>query len=391
MRGGLVASGLVFGILAGLLSGIPQAVSQESPARAAVPVNVEGIELFEIESKLLTEFWGRPMVIQAGVVLPPGHDASRHDTPVCYSIHGFGGSHQEAWGAGARLRTAMSTREYPEMLYVYLNAQFPMGHHEFADSVNNGPWGKALTTEFIPQLEATYGAAATSTGRFLTGHSSGGWSSLWLQVNYPEFFGGVWSTAPDSVDFRDFTGINVYSFENAYVDPQGTEIPLVRQGEKWVMILKTYAQQEYAKSDYGGQFASFDAVFSPRAADGRPMKLFDRETGKIDRETAEAWRKYDISLILKNDWDRLGPLLSGKLHIYMGTLDTYRLEGALKLMKADLEAIQSDAEILLVEGRDHGTLFRSHPELWPEGMLPHIHKAMRASWDRHLNTTQLVP
>lgn len=391
MRDGLVASGLILGILTGLFTGIPQAASQESPTHAVVPVSVEGIELFEVESKLLTEFWGRPMMIRAGVVLPPGHDASRPDTPVCYSIHGFGGSHREAWSAGPRLRTAMSEREYPEMLYVYLNAQFPLGHHEFADSVNNGPWGKALTTEFIPQLEAKYGAAATSAGRFLTGHSSGGWSSLWLQVNYPEYFGGVWSTAPDSVDFRDFTGINVYSFENAYVDPEGAEIPLVRQGEKWVMMLKTYAQQEYAKSDHGGQFASFDAVFSPRATDGRPMKLFDRKTGKIDREVADAWQKYDISLILKNNWDRLGPLLSGKLHIYMGTLDTYRLEGALKLMKADLEAIHSDAEILLVEGRDHGTLFRPHPELWPQGMLPHIHNAMRASWDRHLPSTETVP
>ena len=379
MRGAVVVIGLLFG----LLSGSPWAASQEPAARPAAPADVEGVELFEIESKLLTEFWGRPMTIQAGVVLPPGHDASKRDTPVCYSIHGFGGSHREAWRHGARLRTDMKEREYPKLLYVFLNAQFSMGHHEFADSVNNGPWGKALTMEFIPQLEAKYGAAATPESRFLTGHSSGGWSSLWLQVNYPEYFGGVWSTAPDSVDFRDFTGVDVYSFENAYVDPQGAEIPLVRKGDKWVMMLKTYAQQEYAKSDHGGQFASFDAVFSPRAEDGRPMKLFDRETGKIDRETAEAWRKYDISLILKNDWERLRPLLQSKLHIYMGTLDTYRLEGAVKLMKADLDSLQSDAEILLVEGRDHGTLFRPHPELWPEGMLPHIHNAMRASWDRH--------
>jgi len=385
MRKAVVASGLFLG----LLTGTPCLAWQESPCCAA-PADVEGVELFEIESPLLTEFWGRPMKIQAGVVLPPGDDASQHDTPVCYSIHGFGGSHREAWNAGAALRTAMTERGYPKLLYVYLNAQFPLGHHEFADSVNNGPWGKALTTEFIPQLEAQYGAVAAPGGRFLTGHSSGGWSSLWLQINYPEYFGGVWSTAPDSVDFRDFTGINVYSFENAYVDPQGAEIPLVRQGEKWVMMLKTYAQQEYARSDYGGQFASFDAVFSPRAADGRPMKLFDRKTGRIDRETAEAWRKYDISLTLRNHWERLGPLLSGKLHIYMGTLDTYRLEGALKLMKTDLDAMQSDAQILLVDGRDHGNLFDPHPELWPQGMLPHIHTAMRASWDRHTHESNTI-
>lgn len=384
MRRAVVASCLLIGMLTGVCIESPLAFSQEPPVRAAAPVAVEGVELFEIESKLLTEFWGRPMMIQAGIVLPPGHDAAKQDIPVCYSIHGFGGSHREAWRAGAKLRTSMSDSAYPVMLYVFLNAQFPLGHHEFADSVNNGPWGQALIEEFIPQLEAKYGAAATPNGRYLTGHSSGGWSSLWLQVTYPEFFGGVWSTAPDSVDFRDFTGIDVYAFENAYVDPDGKDIPLVRRNGEWAMMLKEFAQNEYARSDYGGQFASFDAVFSPRADDGRPMKLFDRETGKIDREVAETWRKYDISLILKNNWSQLEPHLTGKLHVYMGTIDTFRLEGALKLMKADLDALQSDAEILLVEGRDHGTLFQPHAELWPEGMLPHIHHAMRARWDLHL-------
>ena len=95
MRSVLFTSGLVFGMLTGLLTGNPRAASQESPARAVV-ADVEGVELFEIESKLLTEFWGRRMTIQAGVILPPGHDASRCDTPVCYSIHGFGSSHREA-------------------------------------------------------------------------------------------------------------------------------------------------------------------------------------------------------------------------------------------------------------------------------------------------------
>lgn len=383
MRGAKVARNLAVALLMGLFATIPNVLSQETPRRAA-PAAVDGVELFEIESKLLTEFWGRPMKIQAGVVLPPAHDVSQRDTPVCYSIHGFGGSHRRAWRSGEQLRKSMRENGYPKMLYVFLNAQFPLGHHEFADSVNNGPWGQALIEEFIPQLEIKYGAAAVPKGRFLTGHSSGGWSSLWLQVTYPEFFGGVWSTAPDSVDFRDFTGIDVYSFENAYVDHLGKDIPLVRRNGEWAMTLKKFAQNEYARSDYGGQFASFDAVFSPRAEDGRPMKLFDRETGKIDREVAETWRKYDISLILKNNWEQLEPHLRGKLHVYMGTIDTFRLEGALKLMKLELEALQSDAEILLVDGRDHGTLFQPHSKLWPEGMLPHIHKMMRASWDNTL-------
>ncbi len=132
------------------------------------------------------------MFIEAGVVSPPTEKLGDRRPPVCYSIHGFGGSHRSAWRAGERLRKRMLEDDYPPMLYVFLNAQYPLGHHEFADSVNNGPWGQALTEEFIPALEEKFKAAAKPTARFLTGHSSGGWSSLWLQVAYPDFFGGTW-------------------------------------------------------------------------------------------------------------------------------------------------------------------------------------------------------
>lgn len=347
---------------------------------------LEGVEHFKIQSKLLTEFWGRPMFIEAGVVMPPDHDKSGDSTPTCYSIHGFGGSHRSAWRFGDDLRKRMQEKDHPRMLYVYLNAQFSLGHHEFADSVNNGPWGEALTTEFIPAFEKAYGAAAKPEGRFLTGHSSGGWSSLWLQVTYPEFFGGCWSTAPDSIDFRDFTGINIYEFDNAYTDPDGEPIQLVRGVDgKFVRTIKQYAQREYERRKFGGQFASFDAVFGPRDVDGQPMKLFDRETGEINRDVLASWKKYDIVLQLKQNWDELKDKLAGKIRIYIGTLDTFRLEGAVKLAKEELEKLGSDAEIVIIEGRNHGSILGPH-ELWPEGLILTIHRKMWAQWQASQGT-----
>lgn len=342
---------------------------------------VEGVEHFRIESPLLTRYWGRTIAIEAGVVLPPSHDPAARDTPMCYSIHGFGGSHRPAWRMGRKLRELMDDEAYPRMIYVFLNASCALGHHEFADSVNNGPLGQALITEFIPALERKFGAVAEPRGRFLTGHSSGGWSSLWLQVTYPEFFGGVWSTAPDPVDFRDFSGVDIYTFKNAYYDASGEEIPLVRRaGGGWAMTIKQYAQHEAEHQPYGGQFGSFDAVFSPRGEDGRPMPLFDRRSGKIDRLVAAHWRNFDIRLILKNHWATLGPKLQGKLHIFTGTEDTYRLEGAVKLLKEELESLGSDAQVVVVDGRDHGSLFAAHDELWPDGLQKYIHDAMWTSW-----------
>ena len=136
------------------------------------------------------------------VLLPDGYRGDRQRRyPVLYVIPGFSGSHFAALTAAAANPTDIAGID---MLYVVLDPSCRLGHHVFADSENNGPVGQALIAELIPHLEKKYQALGVPAARFLTGHSSGGWSSLWLQVTYPEFFGGVWSTSPDPVDFRDF-------------------------------------------------------------------------------------------------------------------------------------------------------------------------------------------
>ncbi len=72
--------------------------------------------------------------------------------------------------------------------------------------------------------------------------------------------------------------------------------------------------------------------------------------------------------------------MSTKLHAYCGTLDTFRLEGALRLIKKDLADLGSDAEIVLVEGCNHGSLMGAHPRLWPGGLMDYIHRAMFRRW-----------
>ena len=57
---------------------------------------------------------------------------------------------------------------------------------------------EALIAELVPHIEKEYRAIGTPAARFVTGHSSGGWSSLWLQISYPDYFGGTWSSSPAS-------------------------------------------------------------------------------------------------------------------------------------------------------------------------------------------------
>lgn len=309
------------------------------------------VKLVDIESPMLTKFHGKPMRMRAGVVLPPsfGKEPDRK-YPVVYEITGFGGNHFAAFGSAYRKATNVAGTE---MIWVVLDGNCRLGHHVFADSANNGPVGTALVKELIPHIEKTYRGSGV---RFTTGHSSGGWSSLWLQVAYPDTFAGCWSTAPDPVDLRDFQLVDVYQKGvNIFTDDQGKPRPLGRMGGKPALFFKPFSDMEEYMGR-GGQLASFEAVFSPRGEDGKPRQLWDRKTGEVNSEVAHAWEKYDISLVLKRNWKALGPKLAGKIHVYMGDEDTFYLDGATRLLKASLAELRSDAVVELFPKRNHGNL-----------------------------------
>lgn len=315
----------------------------------------ESVKSCYLESKLLTKHYGRPTYHRAAVILPEGWELSEtKQYPIIYSIPGFSGSYMDYSGRNTRSGTV---RDGEQFIYVILEPNCPTGHHVFADSANNGPWGKALTTEFIPFLEEKFRAFGKAGARYVTGHSSGGWSSLWLQVTYPSVFGGCWSTSPDPVDFRDFQRINIYEKgANMFYDEKNEPRPIARFGDKPVLFFKQFSDME--RPIRGEQLGSFEAVFSPRGSDGEPMKLWDRDTGAIDPTVAEAWKKYDMGLILRENHKELGPKLKGKLHVYMGNMDTFYLEGAVKLLRDDMKELMPEAKFELFPG-DHGTVMTS--------------------------------
>jgi hypothetical protein len=310
------------------------------------------VKVVEISSRLLTAFYGRETRLRAAVALPASFDTQpRKRYPVVYEIPGFGGDHRMALG-----RVSSTNVAGHEALWVVLDPACRNGHHVFADSANNGPRGRALIEELIPHLEEKFRAIGKPAARVVTGHSSGGWSSLWLQVSYPDFFGGVWSTAPDPVDFRDFQRIDLYKPGiNMFVDEAGRKRPLARRGGTVMIDYRPFSDMEVVMG-HGGQLASFEAVFSERGEDGQPKKLWDRRTGAVDREVARSWEKYDIRLVLERNWKTLGPKLRGKIHVYMGDQDTFFLEGAAIRLRQALKELGSDAVVGLFAGKDHGSL-----------------------------------
>jgi hypothetical protein len=310
--------------------------------------------LFRVRSRLLSDFHGRRVDLQAVVHLPASYESQPgRRFPVIFEIPGFGGALRHFW---RKEPYRSGVENGAEFIHVMLDGHGPLGHHEFADSDNNGPYGRALIEEFLPAFEREYRTVAAAHGRLLTGHSSGGWSSLWLQVTYPDVFGGTWSTAPDPVDFRDFQKINVYAAdENMFRDGERNRRPLARFDGQPVLWYDDFCRMEDVIGP-GGQLHSFEAAFSPRGDDGRPLLLWNRETGAIDPAVAEAWKRYDIRLLLEENWQTLEPKLAGKIHVFMGSQDTFYLDGATVLLKESLERLGSDAVVEIHQGRDHSTL-----------------------------------
>ena len=314
----------------------------------------EWCKLFRVRSKLLSEFHKQDVFLQAAVLLPVSyHKQPGRKYPVIFTIPGFGGTHFD----GVRKDPIGEQNDGGvEFIRLMLDPSCPLGHHVFADSANNGPFGTALVKELIPDLEKQFRVDARPAARFLTGHSSGGWSSLWLMVSHPDDFAGTWSTSPDPVTFEDFQFINLYAAgENMYVDRKGARRPIARQGNSPVLWYRDFDVMEEALGP-GGQLHSFEAVFSPRGADGKPIRIWDRKTGAVNTEAAKAWETYDIRLILERNWPTLGSKLRGKLNVHMGDLDTFYLEGATRLLGESLKKLGSDAVVEMHPGKDHGSI-----------------------------------
>jgi hypothetical protein len=330
---------------------------------------VAGVQIVEVPSKLLSDFRHQPVMLRAGVVLPARYDSKRQ-YPAVYEVPGFGGNHFSAFGHASEVDTAPLDSPVrllaPDVFWIVLDPESPNGHTLFADSDNNGPCGEALVKELIPALEARYPLIAKPTARILRGHSSGGWATLWLLLNYPDTFGATWSSSPDPIDFHRLQLSDIYEWDNFFAH-DGHDVPSMRFNGLETMTVRQENAIEYVLGPgltSGQQWASWQAVWGERLPDGKIRPLYDVKSGVIDHAEAETYRRFDLDALLCQDPGRYAPLWRKRVHLLVGDQDTYYLNGAVTLIKADLDRVSSGAlvrpgdfgYIRIVPGADHYSL-----------------------------------
>ena len=301
------------------------------------------VKYVKFQSKLLSAFHGRPIFLRAGIILPRdfGRDTAAK-YPLEVNIGGFGDSYNTAgrlMEEGSTFKSMWVSDSTPRMIFLQLDGDSPLGDCYQVNSENNGPYGDAVVSELIPYIEGKYRAVGRPSARFLSGGSTGGWVSLALQVFYPDSFNGTWSGFPDPVDFRAYQLIDIYADTNAFVNKAGFERPAARStlGEVlWTMRHEVRMENVMGAGDSytmsGGQWGSWNAVYSPRSRAGTPAPLWDPKTGTIDTTLRNSWKKYDLRLVLQDHWQTLAPKLKGKLHIWVGDADNYFLNNAVHLL-----------------------------------------------------------
>ena len=335
----------------------------------ATPADTKYVRHLRIQSALLTKFWGRPMFLSAIVLVPRGFDEhpAAHYPEMVFEGHfpdafddfrttppdpNLKPDYSERFHLAGynRIQQEQAYDEYkkwiapgfPRVLVIQIQHANPFYDDSYAvDSANVGPYGDAIETELMPAVEKAFRGIGQGWARFLYGGSTGGWESLAVQMFYPERYNGAFVACPDPVDFHAYVTRDLYKDDNMFYI-QGAahriEQPAMRDYLGHTLIsLRDNIQYEAALGDHGRSGEQFDiwqAVYGPVGADGYPQPIFDKETGAIDHATAAYWREhYDLNAILQRDWTTLGPKLQGKLHLFVGSDDTYFLNDAVYLME----------------------------------------------------------
>jgi hypothetical protein len=343
----------------------------------AAPKDSKYIKHISIQSKLLTEFWGRPMYLGAHVLLPEGFD--EHPT-VKYPLAIFHGHFPDDFGGfrttppDAGLIPDTNTRfhitgynitqqqeaynfykqwtgpAFPRVLAIEIQHANPYYDDSYAvNSANLGPYGDAITYELIPAIEKQFRGIGEGWARFVYGGSTGGWEALAVQTFYPNEYNGCYAACPDPIDFHHYMTVDLYNHTNAYYaesDFKNTERPGHRNYLGHVnATVKEMNQRELAigtRSRSGDQFDIWEAVYSPMDSDGYPKRIFDKHTGVIDSTVAAYWREnFDLAYILKRDWPKIGESLKGKIHIYVGDMDNFYLNNAVYTTEDMLKQLQN--------------------------------------------------
>jgi Putative esterase len=323
------------------------------------------VKEIKCHSAILSKFHNKPIFLNAAVILPAQYyEQPSKRFPVYFIVAGYGSDYHHYSSTESNDTLPSIPLDTIPCIKIYLDGNCSLGHSAYANSDNNGPVGDAFTYEFIPLLDKKF---RTNGCRLIRGHSSGGWTVVYLLTHYPRLFAGGNASAPDPVDFHRFTLTNLYTDNKRveFIDGLTMDKPDIVIEYDRPNIVHSIEDIIYR----GQQNVSFDAVFGPRGKNGLPISLFNTATSEINRDVFTYWKRYDLTQYIIASWERLKKDMDGKLRISVGNEDNASLNFSVMLMEKEMKKLNAGIVFAYYPG-NHFTVgtpeYKKAESLWLE-------------------------
>lgn len=295
-------------------------------------------ELVKIDAPEVAGAIGNDTARRLCVWLPASYAAEpARRYPVVYILPGFA-SGDVAYLVGNRdLRKTADALAHDgagEAILVGVDTATRHGSTYFTDSAAGGAWARFVRERMVPEIDHRYRTVATSAGRAVLGHSTGGFNAISLALRFPDLFGTAAASAPDPLDF-----------EGWMLGPDGRVRP------RWL----AWTRLEAAVGGIG-QMVSYAAAWSAEAPPSPRAYPFDLETGAVRAADWAAWRAQS-PLRLLDDPDRVAAIrsnLDGRIFITVGKADEFGLFEPAQRFSARLAELGIAHELHATEGTHGG-------------------------------------
>ena len=256
-------------------------------------------------------------------LLPDQYEEKKH-FPTIWFLGGFGSNGRDMLNDPGPFREAFAQKllNYqrkgliPAFIGIFPDGTTDLGGSQYINSSANGPFMDHLCDELVPFIDSHLKTIPESSGRVITGHSSGGYGAIMTCMLRPGVFANMIASALDS------------AFEISQKPSWLTAAIEIRRCGGVNAFLDHFEAQSRKDKISQNQFIAnmqlaMASCFSPAPnANNAHCELpIDLETMNINPEIWQLWLRYDPSEAIKQHWQKLEQL--SYFHLDCGSEDEY--------------------------------------------------------------------
>jgi len=130
------------------------------------------------------------------IYLPPSYSSTTKLYPVVYFLAGYGAKAEEYEPLHQRIEELSNNKKIAEMIFVFVDAFDPLLGSFYVNSELHGNWESYIAEDLVQYIDAHYRTKVGPKYRGISGHSMGGFGSIYVGQKHHTVFGGIYAVSP---------------------------------------------------------------------------------------------------------------------------------------------------------------------------------------------------